>query len=147
MTESYPRLAAAHGGQCFPGAPSPTPQCPLATREEGRQARGSHSHARGRSRARGAAAGRRDSPSRSPMAGTAASALSLYKSGGAPRSPGDAAQHHGTGHGAATGQEPSPHGARRGRGGRGRLLQEPPLEAALWGEAEGARRGGGRARC
>lgn len=52
------------------------------------------------------------------------------------RSPGDAAEHHGTGHGAAAGQEPPPHGG-GGRGGGCRLLQEPPRR----------RRGEARCRC
>lgn len=45
------------------------------------------------------------------------------------RSPGDATQHHCTGHGTAAGQKPSPDGGRGG--GRGRLLQEPPRKAPL----------------
>lgn len=55
---------------------------------------------------------------------------------GVRRSPGDAAEHHGTGHGAAAGQEPPPHGG-GGRGGGCRLLQEPPRR----------RRGEARCRC
>lgn len=53
---------------------------------------------------------------------------------GVPRSPGDAAQHHGTGHGTAAHQQPSPHGGRR-RGELGRLLQLAARKAEPRGEA------------
>lgn len=85
----------------------------------------------------GSAASARPQPQRLQRGGHGRGARTGAGGTGAPRSPGDTAQHHGTGHGAAAGQEPPPHGGRGG--GRGRPLQQPARKAPVRREAERSR--------